>query len=245
MIDPLSQFKISKIIPIQIFGLDISFTNASLAMIISCALICLVLHAATKSLAIIPNRMQASLEIGFHAIGDIVRTYVGPKGWPYFPYIFSLFLFILGGNLLGMFPLSFTFTSHIIVTFTLACSVFIAVTIVGFYKHGIGFLKLFFPSDVPLYVAPLLVPVEIISYLSRPVSLSVRLFANMVAGHVMLKIFACFSCIIIASSIKPLVILPILMGVAINGFEVLVAFLQDYVFTILTCIYLNDALNLH
>lgn len=181
----------------------------------------------------------------FRFVSDLIKSYVGRGGWAYFPYVFSLFLFILFGNLLGLLPYNFTFTSHIIVTFSLSILVFVGATIAGIIKHGFHFLKLFLPDGVPLYVAPLLVPVEIISYLSRPVSLSVRLFANMVAGHVMLKIFAGFAVLLASSAFVPLAVLPVILNVAVNAFEVLVAILQAYVFTILTCIYLNDALNLH
>ena len=171
----------------------------------------------------------------------MIRDNVGSAGWEFFPYIFSLFMFVLFGNLLGLLPYSFTFTSHIIVTAALALTVFIGVTIVGLVNHGFHFLSFFVPKGVPAALMPLMIPIEIISYLSRPVSLSIRLFANMMAGHTMLKVFAGF--------ILTLGLLggwaPLAMDVALIGFEVLVAFLQAYVFTVLTCLYLNDALNLH
>lgn len=243
--DPLYQFKIKPLIPLHIGGYDLSFTNASLFMALTTLAICLVTHFATRNKRLVPNRLQVTIESLFHFIANMVTTYVGKEGLKFFPYILSLFLFILFGNLIGLIPYTFTFTSHIIVTFALALFVFIGVTIAGFIKHGAHFFRVFFPEGIPIYIAPLLVPVEIISYLSRPVSLSVRLFANMVAGHVMLKIFACFAVLLAGSSFIPAAILPTLLNVTITGFELLVAILQAYVFTILTCIYLNDALNLH
>ncbi len=244
-VDPLHQFDIKPIIPLKIGEWDISFTNSSLFMILSVLFICIIVHFATNKPHLVPNRLQVSIEILFHFIVDMVKTYVGKEGLVFFPYILSLFLFILVGNLIGLLPYSFTFTSHIIVTFTLACCVFIGVTLVGIAKHGLYFFRVFFPKGIPLYVAPLLIPVEIISYLSRPISLSVRLFANMVAGHVMLKIFACFATLLASGIFMPSVVLPVVINVAITGFEFLIAVLQAYVFTILTCIYLDDALNLH
>lgn len=245
MMDPLHQFEIKKLIPIEVMGYDISFTNASFAMVLTTFAICLFLHFSTRSKHLIPTKLQLVSEELFRFVSDLIKSYVGRGGWAYFPYVFSLFLFILFGNLLGLLPYNFTFTSHIIVTFSLSILVFVGATIAGIIKHGFHFLKLFLPDGVPLYVAPLLVPVEIISYLSRPVSLSVRLFANMVAGHVMLKIFAGFAVLLASSAFVPLAVLPVILNVAVNAFEVLVAILQAYVFTILTCIYLNDALNLH
>ncbi|MCX7338643.1 MAG: F0F1 ATP synthase subunit A [Alphaproteobacteria bacterium] len=254
MIDPLHQFEIHKLIPFEIGGIDLSFTNASLFMVLTTCVICLVAHFATQS-AIATNtlvpartasgRTQIGLEMLFCFVGSMVKSHVGKEGRAYFPYIFSLFLFVLGGNLIGLLPYSFTFTSHIIVTFTLAMIVFVGATIAGIVKHGWGFFKIFLPDGIPLYVAPLLVPVEIISYLSRPVSLSVRLFANMVAGHVMLKIFAGFAILLASGLFLPVAILPIVVNTAVTAFELLIAVLQAYVFTILACIYLNDALNLH
>lgn len=243
--DPLYQFKIKPLIPFHIGGYDLSFTNSSLFMMLTTLSICFFIHIATRGKRLVPGRLQVSAESVFHFIANMVTTYVGREGLQFFPYILSLFLFILFGNLIGLIPYAFTFTSHIIVTFCLALFVFIGVTVAGFAKHGTHFLRVFYPSGIPIYVAPLLIPVEIISYLSRPVSLSVRLFANMVAGHVMLKIFASFAVLLAGTSFIPASALPALLNVAITGFELLVAILQAYVFTILTCIYLNDALNLH
>ncbi len=244
-VDPLHQFSIEPIIPLIIGDWDISFTNSALFMMLSTLLICVIAHFATNKPHLVPNRLQVSIEILFHFIANMVKTYVGKEGLIYFPYILSLFLFVLVGNVIGLFPYSFTFTSHIIVTFALASLVFVGATLVGIAKHGLHFFRVFLPKGIPLYVAPLLIPVEIISYLSRPISLSVRLFANMVAGHVMLKIFAGFAILLTSSVFLPTAILPVMMNVAITGFELLIAVLQAYVFTILACIYLNDALNLH
>ncbi len=245
MVDPLHQFEIHEIVPLSLFGYDISFTNASLSMVMSALVALFFLHMATRKQALIPGRFQMAVESLFSFIGQMIKTHVGREGLAYFPHVFCLFLFILVGNTLGLLPYAFTFTSHIIVTFSLAMLVFMGSIIIGVKKHGLHFFKLFFPDGIPVYVAPLLVPVEIISFLSRPISLSVRLFANMVAGHIMLKIFAGFCVLLAASNFFPLAAAPLLINAAMTGFEFLVALLQAYVFTILTCIYLNDAINLH
>ena len=216
-------------------------------MVLASGLIILFMHAATRQVTSghLPSRLQMACEVLYEFVSDMVDSNAGKAGLTYFPYIFSLFLFVLFGNLLGMVPYSFTFTSHIIVTLTLAFLVVVSVTIIGFVKHGFKFLRLFFPEGTPVFIAPLLVPVEVMSYLSRVVSLSVRLFANMVAGHAMLKIFAGFIVILASSNFMPIAVLPFVVNIAITGFEFLIAVLQAYVFTVLTCIYLNDALNLH
>lgn len=244
MIDPLAQFKIHTLFSIIVSGWDISFTNSSLFMALT-TLAIIVLFAFGSIKKIVPGRLQVLCEMLYEFVASLVKENLGTQGIHYLPYILSIFLFVLMGNLLGMIPGGFTFTSHIIVTFSLALIIFIAITIIGIVKHGAGFLRLFIPKNIPLFIAPLLIPVEIISYLSRPISLSVRLFANMVAGHAMLKIFAGFVALIAGSTFFPLAILPLVVSIAITGFEFLVALLQAYVFTILTCIYLNDALNLH
>jgi len=179
--------------------------------------------------------------MAFEFVSKMISETAGKDARPYFPFILSLFLFVLVANLLGMLPYSFTVTSHIIVTFALAFFIFIGVTVVGFAKHGISYLKLFVPSGVPIFLLPLIIVIEVISYLSRPVSLSVRLFANMMAGHTMLKVFGGF---VVSLGILG-GWLPLGFAVALTGLELLVAFIQAYVFAILTCIYLNDALNLH
>lgn len=245
MIDPLHQFEIHRIIPLSLLGWDVSFTNSSLVMLMSTLVTVLLLSLASRSPQIIPGRLQFIGESLYQFVAQMIQDNIGDEGKQYFPYILSLFMFVLMGNFLGMMPYSFTFTSHIIVTFSLAFIVVLIVTIIGFVRHGIHFLRLFFPEGTPLYVAPLLIPVEIMSYMTRPVSLGVRLFANMVAGHAMLKIFAGFVVILGGTSLFPLAVLPFAVNLAVTGFEFLVALLQAYVFTVLTCIYLNDAINLH
>ena len=241
-INPMHQFEVHRIGPeIKLGNIDISFTNASLFMVISSIAILLIFNLGSKKNLLIPNKIQLLAELSYTFISKMISDTAGSKAKPYFAFIFSLFMFVLFCNMLGMIPYSFTVTSHIIVTFILAIFIFISVTIIGFIKHGLSYLKLFVPSGVPLILMPLIVVIEIISYLSRPISLSVRLFANMMAGHTMMKVFGGFvvSLGIIGGW------LPLSFTVALTGLEILVAFLQAYVFAILTCIYLNDALNLH
>ena len=240
--NPMHQFNVYRIGPEISFGnVDISFTNASLFMMISALAIISVLFAGTKRKAIVPTKIQLLTELSYTLVSKMISDTAGSKAKPYFPFVFSLFMFVLFCNMLGMLPYSFTVTSHIIVTFALAAVIFVGVTIIGFVNHGVGYLKLFIPSGVPLFLLPLIVIIEIISYLSRPVSLSVRLFANMMAGHTMLKVFGGF--VISLGIIGGW--LPLSFTVALTGLEILIAFLQAYVFAILTCIYLNDALNLN
>ena len=240
--NPMHQFQVHKIGPeIKLGNVDLSFTNASLFMLISALSICLFLYLGSKKKNIVPGRMQLVAELFYNFISKMISDTAGSKAKPYFPFIFSLFMFVLICNMIGMLPYSFTVTSHIIVTFVLATFIFIAVTVIGFIKHGFGYLKLFVPSGVPIVLLPLIVIIEIISYLSRPISLSVRLFANMMAGHTMMKVFGGF--VISLGVVGGW--LPLSFSVALTGLEILVAFLQAYVFAILTCIYLNDALNLH
>jgi len=240
--NPMHQFTVNRIGPeIKIAGIDLSFTNASLFMFLSALSICLLLFLGTKEKKLIPNKLQLISEMIYNFIAKMISDTAGSKAKPYFPFIFSLFMFVLLCNMVGMLPYSFTVTSHIIVTLILALFIFVAVTILGFAKHGFGYLKLFVPSGVPVVLLPLIVVIEIISYLSRPISLSVRLFANMMAGHTMMKVFGGF---VISLGIVG-GWLPLSFSVALTGLEILVAFLQAYVFAILTCIYLNDALNLH
>ena len=240
--NPMHQFNVYKIGPeIKINGIDLSFTNASLFMLISAISICIFLLLGTKDKKIIPGKFQLLSEILYNFISKMISDTAGKKAKPYFPFIFSLFIFVLFCNMVGMLPYSFTVTSHIIVTLAFAMFIFIGVTILGFVIHGFKYLKIFVPSGVPVVLLPIIMIIEIISYLSRPVSLSVRLFANMMAGHTMLKVFGGFviSLGLVAGW------LPLTFSVALTGLEILVAFLQAYVFAILTCIYLNDALNLH
>ena len=240
--NPMHQFNVYRIGPEISFGnVDISFTNASLFMMISALAIISVFFAGTKRKAIVPTKIQLLTELSYTLISKMISDTAGSKAKPYFPFVFSLFMFVLFCNMLGMLPYSFTVTSHIIVTFALAAVIFVGVTIIGFVNHGVGYLKLFIPSGVPLFLLPLIVVIEIISFLSSPVSLSVRLFANMMAGHTMLKVFGGF--VISLGIIGGW--LPLSFTVALTGLEILIAFLQAYVFAILTCIYLNDALNLN
>ena len=242
--NPLEQFQIKTLLPIEAGGYDISFTNSSVFMVTTVAVITVFMLAGARKKALVPGRWQSMVEMSYEASAGMIRDTVGSGGKKYFPFIFSLFMFVLIANLSGMVPYTFTVTSHIAVTFALAAVVFFGVTIIGFAKHGLGYLKLFAPSGVPLPVLFLLVPIEIISYLMRPISLSVRLFANMMAGHVMLKVFAGFV-ISLGAILVPLGIFPLAFMVALTGLEVLVAVLQAYIFSILTCIYLNDAIHLH
>ena len=240
--NPMHQFNVYRIGPeISLGKVDISFTNASLFMIISALTIISVFFVGTRKKTIIPTKIQLLTELSYTLVSKMISDTAGSKAKPYFPFVFSLFMFVLFCNMLGMLPYSFTVTSHIIVTFALAAIIFVGVTIIGFVNHGIKYLKLFIPSGVPLFLLPLIVIIEIISYLSRPVSLSVRLFANMMAGHTMLKVFGGF--VISLGIIGGW--LPLSFTVALTGLEILIAFLQAYVFAILTCIYLNDALNLN
>ena len=240
--NPMHQFEVYKIGPkIDLGGINLSYTNASLFMTISGILILLLLFFGTKKKSLIPSKLQLITELSYTFVAKMINDTAGSSAKSFFPFIFTLFMFVLFCNMVGMLPYSFTVTSHIIVTFVLAAIIFIGVTIVGFIKHGLKYLELFVPKGVPALLLPLIVVIEIISYLSRPISLSVRLFANMMAGHTMLKVFGGF--VISLGLLGGW--LPLGFSVALTGLEILVAFLQAYVFAILTCIYLNDALNLH
>ena len=245
-IDALSQFELTPFL--GIVGDSVRFSQANAHMLLAVGLITGLMLWGTASRSIIPGRLQALAEAGYEFVHDLVVGQVGDEGKRYFPFVFCLFMFILFGNMLGMLPYAFTFTSHIAVTFALAAMVFVVVTIIALMIHGTHFFGYFFPEGAPKLLAPLIIPIEIISYLSRPVSLSVRLFANMVAGHVMLKVFATFV-VMIGSAAGVVGILgatlPLAVNVALIGFELLVAFLQAYVFAILTSIYLHDAVHLH
>ena len=239
--DPMHQFEIVAWIPLKIGGLDLSYTNSSFWMSVAVLSSFIVLGGFGARRSSIPGRFQLVGELLYEFTANTLRDYAGKEGMRYFPLIFTLFMLVLFGNLAGMIPYSFTYTSHIVVTMTLALSVFVAVTILGFARHGFGYLKLFVPEGVPIFLLPLIILIEVISYLSRPVSLSVRLFANMMAGHTMLKVFAGFS--VLLGSFYGLG--PLAINIALTGFEFLVAVLQAYVFTVLSCLYLNDALHLH
>jgi len=237
---PLAQFEIKRWVPIKIGELDISFTNSSTFMVLTVVVVSAFLILGMRRNALIPGRWQSMVELLYIFIANLLRDTVGKEGRPYFPFIFTVFMFILVGNLFGMIPYSFTFTSHIVVTFAMALVVFLGVTIIAIAKHRLYFFTFFMPPGVPLLMAPLLVPIEIISYLSRPISLSVRLFANMLAGHTLLKVFAGF-----VVSLGMFGVFPLAFIIALTGLEIVIALLQAFVFTILTCLYLNDALHLH
>jgi F-type H+-transporting ATPase subunit a len=237
----MAQFEIKRIVPLELFGWDVSFTNSSLFMVIAMAIIPLFYLVAMNRRALVPGRLQSTAELSYEYVANMVRDIVGEGGMKYFPWIFTIFMFILVLNLLGLVPYSFTVTSHIIVTFAFAAMVWLVVTAIGFINHGPGFLKLFVPSGVPWWLLPIIVVIELISYLIRPISHSVRLFANMMAGHAMLKVFAGFVIGLgLLGGWAPLVFL-----VGFTGLELVVAFLQAFIFTVLTCIYLNDAVNMH
>lgn len=240
MASPLEQFEIQPILPINVGGVDVSFTNSSLWMVIAAGLVFALVMYGARHRSMVPGRLQALVELSYEFIADMIGTTVGKEGRKYFPFVFTLFMFVLFGNLLGMVPSSFTFTSHIVVTFFMAITIFIAVTIIGFARHGFGYLRLFFPHGAPAWTAIILVPVELISYFSRPVSHSMRLFANMMAGHILLKVFAGFVLLLGVAGVVPLAAL-----VGITALEFLVATLQAYIFTIFACVYLHDALYLH
>ncbi|MEN3951165.1 F0F1 ATP synthase subunit A [Iodidimonas sp. SYSU 1G8] len=242
--NPLEQFQIKTLVPLEAGGYDISFTNSSAFMIVAIVSITLFMLIGTSKKALVPGRWQSLTELSYELVATMLRDTVGSGGKKFFPFVFTLFMFVLTCNLIGMIPYSFTVTSHIAVTFALAAFVIVGVTILGFVKHGFGYLKLFAPSGVPIPVLFILVPIEIISYLMRPISLSVRLFANMMAGHVMLKVFAGFV-VSLGAILIPLGIFPLAFLVALTSLEMLVAVLQAYIFSILTCIYLNDAIHLH
>ena len=243
--DPIHQFHINKLIPLDFNGVDLSFTNSSLFMVVTVAATSGFLVWATSGRGLVPSRMQSVAEMAYEFTAGMLRDAAGSQGMKFFPFVFSLFMFILIANLFGMFPYFYTITSQLVVTAALALLVFFLVIVVGFMKNGIGFLKLFVPSGVPIALMPLVIAIEVISFFTRPVSHSVRLFANMLAGHITLKVFAgfivslsAFGAVGIAGSI-----LPMLMTIALTALEFLVAFLQAYVFAMLTCMYLNDALH--
>ena len=244
----MEQFEVKPIVPLHIGGLDVSFTNASLWMCIVAFATAIFLGIAASPKRLVPTRMQSIAEMSYMFVGNMIQSAAGTEGLKFFPFVFTLFMFVLFSNLLGLFPLihPFTVTSHIIVTFSLAIFVFLMVIVVGLARHGLHFLKIFAPS-VPWPMLFLLIPIEVISFLSRPISLSVRLFANMLAGHAMLYVFGTFVIGLAAAGgvLSVISIAPLLAIIAVAALEFLIAFLQAYVFAILTCIYLNDALNLH
>jgi len=245
MPDPIYQFEVKRLFPLEVFGVDATFTNSALFMVAGVILAFGLLMFASRGRSLVPTRMQSIAESLYEFVAGMVRDSMGEQGMKFFPFIFTLFMFILTLNMLGMIPTFFTVTSQLWVTAALALLVFFLVIIIGFAKNGFGFLKLFVPEGVPIYVLPLVSIIDVISFFSRPLSHSLRLFANMLAGHITLKVFAGFIIMLLgaggaAAAISPL---PLLAVLGITALEFLVAFLQAYVFTMLTCMYLNDALH--
>ena len=253
MADPIHQFVITPLIPLHVGGVDLSFTNSSLWMMVAVVVSALVLSIATRRKSLVPGRMQVMSEMLYEFVANMIRENIGSGGRQYFPLIFTLFMVVLMGNLLGMIPYSFTYTSHIIVTMALALLIFFMVLIIGVVKHGPSFFSFLIPPGVPAWLFPLIIPIELISFLVRPVTLSVRLFANMMAGHLMLKVFAgfCVSMLAagVAADLAPVgfvaATVPMLFNVILIGFEFMIALLHAYVFTVLSCIYLKDTVELH
>lgn len=240
MHDSLHQFLIKPLLKIDFYGIDISFTNASLFMLLVVMAVMLFHTIGTRPHSVVPGRLQSMVELSYEFITGMIKDTAGREGLQYFPLIFSIFMFVLMANLIGMIPYTFTVTSHIVVTFALAMMIFLFVTFIGFYKHGLKYFRMFLPEGTPLVIAPVLIPIEIISYCMRPITLSVRLFANMLAGHIILKVFAGFTIALGFWGLGPLA-----LNIAVTGFEFFVACIQAYIFTILTCLYLHDALHLH
>jgi len=244
MIDPIEQFDIDKIFTIGHIGnQEIAFTNSSAYMLLAVAVVALLMLGAGRQL--VPGRFQSMAELSYEFVANTIRTTAGSEGMKFFPLVFSLFMFICVSNMIGVIPYNFTIASHIIVTAALAMVVFLTVLIYGFYKNGLKFFKIFVPSGIPIFILPLVVFIEVFSFFLRPISHSVRLFANMLAGHIALKVFASFIPLLAGLGIAGYAgaVLPLGMVIALTALELLVAFLQAYVFTILTCIYLNDALH--
>lgn len=238
--NPFHQFEVFPIIKLSLAGYDISFTNSALFMMLAVLLISGFFFLASRNINLIPGKLQSFAEILIQFIESTLSESAGAKAKPFFPFVFTLFMFILTLNLLGMMPYGFTVTSHIIITFALAAVIFMTVTLTGIIKHGTHFFSLFLPQGTPLWLSPILFVIELLSFLSRPISLSIRLAGNMLAGHVLLKVLASFVIMMGASGVIPIPFMTIMVG-----FEFFVAILQAYIFTILTCVYLNDAINLH
>jgi F-type H+-transporting ATPase subunit a len=243
--DPIHQFQIQKIIPIEIGGVDLSFTNSSLFMALTVAGAAAFLLLPTSSRAVVPGRWQSAAELTYEFVAKTLRDSTGSEGMKFFPFVFTLFMFILVANLWGMFPYFFTVTSHIVVTAALAIAVILTVLVYGFWKHKLHFFRLFVPSGLPKVLLPFIVFIEVLSFISRPISLSIRLFANMLAGHITLKVFAGFVVALGSLGVFGILgaILPLAATVALTALEFLVAAIQAYVFAILTSLYLNDALH--
>ena len=244
--DPIHQFQIKNLFTIGTFGgHEIAFTNSAAYMVVAVVLTALLMLGGTAGRRLVPTRMQSMAELSYEFVAEMLRSTAGEHGMKFFPLVFSIFMFVFISNIVGIIPYAFTISSHIIVTAALAVMVFLTVVIYGFYKNGLKFLKIFVPSGVPIYILPLVVAIEIFSFFVRPVSHSVRLFANMLAGHITLKVFASFVATLGAMGLVGWfgAALPLGLTVALTALELLIAFLQAYVFAILTCIYLNDAIH--
>lgn len=246
MADPLHQFVVTPIIPLQIGGLDLSFTNSSLWMMIAVVVSTTLLSLSMKQSALIPGRAQVMAEMVYEFVANMIRENIGPAGRQYFPLIFTMFMMVLMGNMLGLLPYSFTFTSQLIVTGALALFIFLMVLVLGIVRHGTHFFSLFLPPGVPVWLCPLVLPLEIISFMIRPLTLSVRLFANMMAGHLMLKVFAGFSAAMISAGALGWfgAMFPMLFNAMLTGFELMIALIHAYVFSVLCCLYLKDTVEL-
>jgi F-type H+-transporting ATPase subunit a len=244
-IDPIHQFSLHPVVPISVAHYDVSLTNSGLFMLLAVGLSCLIAAIGARGDSGVPGRIQAMAEMSYEFIAGMVRSAAGEEGMRFFPLVFSIFFFILICNVVGLIPFSFTVTSQIVITAALALMVFLTVVIIGVKEHGTHFFGMFVPSGVPIYILPLVVAIEIVSFLSRPLSHSVRLFANMLAGHITLYVFGAFVVMLLSAgaAVKALAVLPFAMTVGLEALELLVAFLQAYVFAMLTCMYLNDALH--
>lgn len=244
-VDPIHQFALHPVVPIQVAGYDVSLTNCGLFMLLAVALSCLLVAIGARGGSGVPGRMQAMAEMAYEFVAGMVRSAAGEAGMRFFPFAFSVFFFVLLANLIGFFPFAMASTSQIVITAALALIVFFTVVIVGVREQGVHFFKLFVPPGVPIYILPLVVAIEIVSFLTRPVSHSVRLFANMLAGHITLNVFGSFVIMLLGAGavFKGLAVMPFVGIVALEALELLVVFLQAYVFAMLTCMYLNDALH--
>jgi len=242
--DPIEQFEIKEVYPVNVAGYDLAFTNSSLYMVLGVILVIALFGYSATRTSLVPSRIQSIGELGYEFVANMVRSTTGEEGLKFFPFVFTLFTFILVANLIGMIPYAFTTTSHLAVTGAMALLVIAIVIGYGLMKNGLGFFKIFLPSGVPLLIAPLLIVIEVISFLARPITLGMRLFANMLAGHIMLKLLAAFAVSLAgAGAFAALSPAPFVLAIAITALEFLVSFIQAYVFALLTCVYLNDALH--
>lgn len=244
----IRQFEIDRLIPIELFGIDMSFTTSAQAMVTTTLLVSAFMLFGIRQRAMVPGRLQASVEAVYSFVARTVVKTAGPEAAPAIPFVFSLFVFILFGSLFGLTPVKFTFTSHLIVTLALSLLVFAYVNVLAFRKQGMGFFRFFLPAGTPIYLAPILVIIEVISYLFRPLTLGVRIFANILAGHIMIKLFADFSVMMTEAfglSGVAMAMLPVIMMTVLYGFEVMIFLVQSYIFILITSLYIRDALHAH